>query len=524
MMHMPAAWCTAIATLVVFVQVSDGANILAIFPFHARSHTFVGTPLFLELAKRGHNVTMISHHPQKEKIPNYTDIVLKASILDIINNNGKPNNLFDQRDNNVVGIAFRMWNLNTMSCDAMLQEEQIRKLIHSTDIHFDLVVMEGFFNECFLGFVHKFKAPLIHFSTFGGTPWMGDWVGNPNPYAYVPDPFLAYSTKMNFWERTVNTIVGTGWRLGRMFYYVPGQDKVMRKHFGHIEGLPSLSDIEYSTSLIFLNHHFSISYTRPLMPNIVQVGGLHVKPPKELPQDLKKYLDEATDGVIYFSMGSNLRSSQMPDYKRDAFLKVFSELKQRVLWKWETDNLPGKSSNVKISQWFPQSDILAHPNVRMFMTHGGLLSTQEALNRGVPLLGIPVFGDQTLNMASAAAAGYGLMLQFENITTESVRWAVREVLNNNRYRDNAQRLSRIYRDQPLTPMEQAVFWTEYVIRHKGARHMRSAALDLAWYQYFLLDVLAFLALVVTSVFVLLFVIAKQLCCRKKTDNLNKKRD
>jgi glucuronosyltransferase len=77
-----------------------------------------------------------------------------------------------------------------------------------------------------------------------------------------------------------------------------------------------------------------------------------------------------------------------------------------------------------------------------------------------------------------------------------------------RYRENAQRLSRIYRDQPLTPLQQAVFWTEYVIRHKGAAHMRSAALDLTWYQYFLLDVIAVLALAVGSVLVFMLLILK----------------
>ena len=73
-----------------------------------------------------------------------------------------------------------------------------------------------------------------------------------------------------------------------------------------------------------------------------------------------------------------------------------------------------------------------------------------------------------------------------------------------RYRENAQRLSRIYRDQPQTPLEQAVYWTEYVIRHKGAPHLRSGALDLAWYQYFLLDVIAVLALAVVSVLLIVY--------------------
>ena len=67
------------------------------------------------------------------------------------------------------------------------------------------------------------------------------------------------------------------------------------------------------------------------------------------------------------------------------------------------------------------------------MTHGGLLSTQEALNRGVSVVAIPVFGDQKLNMAWAQSAGYGVTLSLRNITKDSVSWALREVLENYRY-------------------------------------------------------------------------------------------
>jgi glucuronosyltransferase len=81
------------------------------------------------------------------------------------------------------------------------------------------------------------------------------------------------------------------------------------------------------------------------------------------------------------------------------------------------------------------------------------------------------------------------------------------------YRENIQRLSRIYRDQPLTPLEQAVFWTEYVIRHKGAPHMRSAVLDLTWYQYFLLDVIAVLALSAVCVLSVVYLILRALIRR-----------
>jgi glucuronosyltransferase len=75
---------------------------------------------------------------------------------------------------------------------------------------------------------------------------------------------------------------------------------------------------------------------------------------------------------------------------------------------------------------------LAPPNVRLFITQGGLMSTQEAIDRGVPIVGIPIYGDQRYNLARAVSFGIGIQLDYENITTESVMWALNEVLNNQR--------------------------------------------------------------------------------------------
>jgi len=77
-----------------------------------------------------------------------------------------------------------------------------------------------------------------------------------------------------------------------------------------------------------------------------------------------------------------------------------------------------------------------------------------------------------------------------------------------RYRENVQQISRIFRDQPRTPLEQAVYWTEYVIRHKRAPHLRSAVLDLAWYQYFLLDVITVLVTAIVSILLILLLVCR----------------
>jgi glucuronosyltransferase len=68
------------------------------------------------------------------------------------------------------------------------------------------------------------------------------------------------------------------------------------------------------------------------------------------------------------------------------------------------------------------------------------------------------------------------------------------------YRREARRRAAVYRDQPESPLDRAVFWTEYVLRHKGAPHLRCAGARLPWYQLYLLDVAA-------PVVALLFLIA-----------------
>lgn len=60
----------------------------------------------------------------------------------------------------------------------------------------------------------------------------------------------------------------------------------------------------------------------------------------------------------------------------------------------------------------------------------------------------------------------------------------------------------------MTGLEKAVWWSEYVIRHKGAQHLRSPAVDLPLYQYFLLDVIGFLLAVVIVTIIVVYKIVK----------------
>jgi glucuronosyltransferase len=77
-------------------------------------------------------------------------------------------------------------------------------------------------------------------------------------------------------------------------------------------------------------------------------------------QDLQSFLDEAKHGVIYISFGTSMRGDHMPEEKRRVFIEAFSELPQKILWKWESARLPGQPANVKTGTWLPQQDILGN--------------------------------------------------------------------------------------------------------------------------------------------------------------------
>ncbi|KAJ3642472.1 hypothetical protein Zmor_025257 [Zophobas morio] len=495
----------------------QSARILGIFPLPGKSHYILGSSLMRALAEHGHDVTVIN--PFGEKNPpkgKYRDILL-PEIIESIENRKDEFNMFEIGDLgpfvNIPILAYLMSDIGEM----VLKEKTVQELIHSNE-KFDLVIIEQFYNDAHKMLATHFGGIQIVFSTVGANFWVNSIVGNPSPLAYIPDVFLSYSPHMTFGERLVNTLCYLLNVAVHGLYLYPKHNSVGAKY---IPNAPSIHDINYNASLVLLNSHPSLNQPVPHVPNMIEIGGFHIKPPKKLPQDLQEFLDGAKDGVIYFSMGSNLRSADLPLQKRNGILKTFAKLKEKVLWKWEEDELPGRPENVKLGKWLPQQDILAHPNVKLFITHGGLLSTTETVYFGVPVLAIPVYGDQKLNAQTAVSNGFGLVLPYKELNERTLREKLDELLNNPKYGDNAKSRSRIFHDRQVKPVDTALYWVDYVIRHKGAPHLRVAALDLPWYKYLLIDVIAFVAGLLLMGVYLVRLLLRKLCGRVSSKKLKK---
>lgn len=145
-------------------------------------------------------------------------------------------------------------------------------------------------------------------------------MGLLTPWSHVPHGFLTYTDKMTFLQRWLNTMFSIFDLLLRHLVHIPFQNKIAKQHFSHLGPLPSIDDMIKNVSLILVNEHRSLMHARPSMPTLIYVGGAFIKPAKPLPNDLQSFIDEANDGVIYFSFGSIINSSRMSIEKIKMFL------------------------------------------------------------------------------------------------------------------------------------------------------------------------------------------------------------
>ncbi|XP_054282474.1 UDP-glycosyltransferase UGT5-like [Macrosteles quadrilineatus] len=510
---------TCLLSCVSFIH---SAKILAILPFPGKSHYIFESSIVKALAQRGHQVVEYSPFPPKKPIPNLTHVKVYTFYEEMFANwDFKEMIKHSDSMDNFFGLAWlHIWNFMLPICDEILKSDSIKNLLNSND-HYDLVLTTATFGqESMLVFGHKFKAPTITLQAFRHSTFLNRDAGNDLMIASIPDSMsFAFTDKMTFLERFRNFCSSFSTLFLYYFWYLPSQESVVKKYYNSPD-LPSLSEMTANVSLTLINTHPAVSYPQPFTPNTVPIGGITISPERiPLPQDIKKFMDDAKEGVIYFSFGTVVSTHTMPPETLQLFVNVFKKLPQKVLWKIEADTLPGLSKNVKLVKWVPQPGVLGHPNCAAFITHGGVFSQLEAYHAGVPVVGIPFFADQFFNIKFNEEQGIGVKVDFNTLSVESLLSALTKVLKEPKYKENAARISRVFRDVPMSAADTAVFWTEYILRHAGAPHLRPAASSLPLYQLMLLDVaVVVLAACVIIIALPLFVIKKVislLCGGKK---------
>ncbi|RVE70998.1 hypothetical protein OJAV_G00070360 [Oryzias javanicus] len=245
---------------------------------------------------------------------------------------------------------------------------------------------------------------------------------------------------------------------------------------------------------------FTFDFPRPTMPNVVYIGGFQCKPASPLPVDLEEFMQSSGEhGVIIMTLGTLL--SDLGPNVSEIFAAAFANFPQKVLWRHTGPRPATLGNNTMLVKWLPQNDILGHPKTRLFVTHGGTNGIFEALFHSVPILGIPLIFDQYDNLMRMEAHGVAEIIDITAMDVKSLTNSLRNILDPTKpYKQNMIKLSQIYRDQPIKPMDKAIFWIEFVMRHKGAAHLRTESYKLPWYAYHCLDAMAVIVAVALLIF------------------------
>ncbi|XP_072784606.1 UDP-glucuronosyltransferase 2A2 isoform X4 [Taeniopygia guttata] len=415
----------------------------------------------------------------------------------------------------IAQMVLQMKNITKIICDGVVKNEALMERLRASA--FNVLLADPLFPSGEL-VAEKLGIPFVYTFRFS----MGNTVERicgtlPAPPSYVPTTLTSLTDRMTFWQRLKNIL---GYALHDfVFHYVLWTS--WDQYYSEVLGRPTtLCETMGKAEIWLIRTYWDFEFPRPFLPNFEFVGGLHCQPAKPLPKEMEEFVQSSGEhGVIIFTLGSMVHS--LSDEKSNVIAKALSQLPQKVLWRYKGKKPETLGSNTRIFDWIPQNDLLGHPLTKAFITHGGTNGLYEAIYHGIPMVGIPMFADQHDNLVHMVAKGAAVQVDFNTMKTQDLVDALNTVIYNSTYKENALKLSKIQHDQPVKPLDRAVFWIEFVMRHKGAKHLRPAAHHLTWYQYHSLDVLAFLFTCTATIVFILFKCC--LCCCRRCGRIAKRK-
>uniref|UniRef100_A0A915EHN6 UDP-glucuronosyltransferase n=1 Tax=Ditylenchus dipsaci TaxID=166011 RepID=A0A915EHN6_9BILA len=178
------------------------------------------------------------------------------------------------------------------------------------------------------------------------------------------------------------------------------EQHIVNKAFG--ADFPSVKEINKNISLLFVNANEFFEFPHPIFNKVIYIGGIVQSKAKPIQSIVKTILDKSNKGVVLFSFGSITDTTKMSIAMKQAFLRAFAHFPQYdFIWKFKlgANDSSLLAPNVHLFNWLDQKAVMEHPNLKAFITHCGMNSINEAAHAGVPMVAVPLFGDQLFNAA-----------------------------------------------------------------------------------------------------------------------------
>lgn len=127
------------------------------------------------------------------------------------------------------------------------------------------------------------------------------------------------------------------------------------------------------------------------------------------------------------------------------------------------------------------------------------------------------------NIQQGIKAGTTIKLTYHALSVTELEKALQEILSNSNYSKNAKKRSRIFKDQPQKPLDRAVFWVEWMLRHKDDYStIIPPSKTLHWFILNGYDVLLVLIIILYLIVSIVQKIVCKIFCQKKCIEKDKK--
>ncbi|KAJ8711793.1 hypothetical protein PYW08_008747 [Mythimna loreyi] len=443
--------CLMISFLM-YVQV-DTARILAVFPTPLISHQSAHRSIIHELVIRDHEVVLITPLPEytREDSP---DNLMEIDVSEITKNIWSERYIEDITGKNKYkneGLK-HVLQVATKIVEKQLEIPEVKSFIKNNET-FDLLLLESWIRPT-LFWTYIYDAPVVSISSLG--PLFNDYInfgGLTHPLLY-PTSMQHEVCNLNIWQKIV--ALYEYWNMHSMYDSLEKEeDAIAKRLFGDV---PPLRKQMEKIEMLLLNIHPVWEGVRPVPRSVVHLGATHLqgwKKKTEMTEELLQYLDSCNYGLVYVSLGTNIRPWMLPEQTHRKFVSAFSKMSFNVLWKWDADisDLP---YNVKIGRWFPQAELLKHPNVRLFITQCGQQSIDEAIAAAVPVLGLPLAADQWRNAEQVKRHKIGTAIDLQDVDDEEFKNIIEHTMRNESYRINIHHLRTVIFDTPAPAPVRAV--------------------------------------------------------------------
>ena len=274
----------------------------------------------------------------------------------------------------------------TRDCVDMLEDATL--LNHLELIKFDIVLVDAFVvNKCLLLIPHILRIPFIYVSSVSEPAWH---IRLPSFPSIVPYGMSSLTEDMNFFQKLYNIYINFEQHTwGNM---ADKSADILVKYRKDIS-IDTYDVLARHSAMFFFTKDYLLEYNRPLYSNCIELGGLTVRDATPLPKKWSNLLDSSKHGVILISFGSTA------DYfPNDVLARIVSGLhlvQYDFIWKvGESFNVSSLPRNIYTTTWLPQNDLLGDRRIKGYISNAGNNGQYEAVYHGVPMIAIPLLGDQ----------------------------------------------------------------------------------------------------------------------------------